>query len=174
MKQFMQRILILGNAGSGKTRLAIQLAKHLDLELIHLDYHFWQPGWQKPQIASWLEKVKYLISKPKWVMDGNYSSILELRREKADTVIFLEEKRLICLWRCFRRYLKYRGRNRPDLRKGCPESFDLEFIHWIWNYPRKEKPEILKKLKGSSATLVILQGKKEIAEFIKKIKLIEK
>lgn len=166
----MQRILILGNAGSGKTFLAMKLAELLDLELIHLDYHFWQPGWRKPEKAAWKEKITSLINKPKWVMDGNYSSILDIRLVRADTVIFLKENRIKCLYRCFRRYLKYRGRNRPDLLPGCPETFDLEFIRWIWNYSRKEKPEIFKKLNNYPVNLVVLPGKQAINEFVQKVK----
>lgn len=174
MKRQMQRILILGNAGSGKTFLAKELAEFLELELIHLDYHFWQSGWQKPEKAAWLEDISKLLNKSKWVMDGNYSSNLEVRLVRADAVIFLEEKRIKCLWRCFRRYVKYHGRNRPDLQKGCPETFDLEFISWIWNYPEKEKPEILRKLNKSSLKVIVLQGKKEVAEFLKKLEKLKK
>ena len=169
MNYNMQRILILGNAGSGKTFLGRKLADLLDLELIHLDYYFWQPGWRKPAREVWIKKITHLISKPKWVMDGNYSSNLELRLDKADTVIFLQESRFKCLWRCFRRYLQHRGRNRPDLQPGCPESLDLEFIRWIWNYPQKEKPEIFRKIKKTTVDFFVLKGKGEVAEFLQKI-----
>ena len=88
-------------------------------------------------------------------MDGNYSSILDMRLDKADTVIFLQESRIKCLWRCFRRYVQFRGRNRPDLQPGCPESLDLEFIRWIWNYPQKEKPEIFRKIEQTTVDFFI-------------------
>ena len=41
----MQRIVIIGSGGAGKSTLAQQLGARLDLPVIHLDALYWQPGW---------------------------------------------------------------------------------------------------------------------------------
>jgi adenylate kinase family enzyme len=45
------RIHITGNAGSGKTTLAIALGQLIGLHVHHLDSIVWQPGWKKAPIA---------------------------------------------------------------------------------------------------------------------------
>jgi len=168
----MQRILILGSAGSGKSRLATIIGELLDLEVIHLDYHFWQPGWQKPGTTEWSNTVASLSQKDLWVMDGNYHNTLELRLQYADTVIFLDVSRFLSLKRCFFRYLKFRGKTRPDLRKDCPETLDREFVEWIWYYPIRSKPVIYDIISTKpDITLIELKSKKEVARFIRSVKL---
>ena len=42
----MQRVLVIGGNGCGKTTLAVQLAQKLGLPLTHLDRLYWQDNWQ--------------------------------------------------------------------------------------------------------------------------------
>ena len=41
----MQRILLIGNAGAGKTTFAKHLAQKLHLPLVHLDNLYWRGDW---------------------------------------------------------------------------------------------------------------------------------
>ena len=41
----MERVVILGCCGAGKSTLARQLGIKLELPVIHLDTYFWQVGW---------------------------------------------------------------------------------------------------------------------------------
>ena len=41
----MQKIIVIGNAGSGKTTFSKALSKKLNLPLIHLDKIFWYGIW---------------------------------------------------------------------------------------------------------------------------------
>ena len=42
----MSRIVIIGNAGGGKSTLARTLAKQRGLRHVEIDRLFWQEGWQ--------------------------------------------------------------------------------------------------------------------------------
>ena len=64
--------MIVGAGGAGKSRLAREMAELLDLPIIHLDRHFWNPGWVEPDRKGWRRKVVELSSRDAWVMDGNY------------------------------------------------------------------------------------------------------
>jgi adenylate kinase family enzyme len=105
-------------------------------------------------------------------MDGNYSSTLKMRAEAADTLIFLDMTRRLSYFRVICRYLGNRGRTRPDVSEGCPEKIDLDFIRWIWNYPRSRKPAIFRFLEKMRETknVYILNNQREIEEFLRELK----
>ncbi|MCK4339248.1 MAG: DNA topology modulation protein [Candidatus Cloacimonetes bacterium] len=165
----MNKILILGSSGSGKSTFAKKLGELLNIEVVHLDLHYWKPNWINTPREEWKEKLKVLLQKDCWIMDGNYASSLDLRLKHADTVIFLNSKRFFCLWRCFKRFVKFRGRVRSDLAVGCYEKFDLEFFKWIWNYPKDIKPHILKMLENVSQDkkIIRLNCNKEVNDFLR-------
>jgi len=117
----VDRIAILGNSGTGKSRLARILGERLGLPVVHLDRHFWQPGCKEPPRQKWIETHRRLIEDEKWILDGNYGSSMEERLEAADTAILLEASRSVSLLRVWRRSLTHLGRQRPDLGPGCPE-----------------------------------------------------
>jgi adenylate kinase family enzyme len=145
--QLGDRIAIIGPPGSGKSTLARELGERLALPVTHLDAHFWSAGWVQSEQAQWRERVRALAAGERWIIDGNYSSTMDLRLPLADTIIFLDFPRWICLLRVLRRWLIYRGDNRPDLPPGCPERIDLDFLRWIWNYPQRSRPKTVALLR---------------------------
>ncbi len=93
-----------------------------------------------------------------------------MRVNAADTVIFLDMPRRVCLYRVIKRALKFRGRNRPDMAVGCPERLDLEFLEWVWNYPKRSRPRILAELSGfSGKEIITLRSAREAEDFIRNI-----
>lgn len=142
----MQRILILGCCGAGKSTLSRSLAEQLNLPIIHLDQHYWQPNWKEPTRVDWEEKVKELIKEDKWIMDGNYSGTIDIRINRADTIIYLESSTIKCLYRVMKRIVKYRGKVRPDMPPGCPERFDLGFLHYVAVFNIIKRKPLLKKI----------------------------
>jgi adenylate kinase family enzyme len=142
----MKRVLVIGSGGAGKSYLARELGSRLGLEVIHLDVHFWKPGWVETPANEWQAIVERLIARPSWVMDGNYGGTMAVRFQAVDTIIFLDISRWICLWRVFVRLVQDRGRKGSDLPEGCPESVDWEFTKWVWHYPSRERPTVLERL----------------------------
>jgi adenylate kinase family enzyme len=142
----MQRILVIGSPGAGKSTLASRLAGRLNLPLIHLDREYFGPGWTTPPRAEWRERVKALAARPAWVMDGNYASTFDIRVPRATAVVWLDLPRWQCalsvLWRVARNY----GRPRPDLGTAGPERFDWSFMRWIWSYPEKMRSKTIRML----------------------------
>lgn len=142
----MQRILVIGSPGAGKSTLASRLAGRLDLPLIHLDKEYFGPSWTMPSKAEWREHVRVLTAKPAWVMDGNYASTFDIRVPRATAIVWLDLPRWQCslsvLWRVARNH----GRSRPDLGTAGPERFDWSFMRWIWNYPQTMRPKTARML----------------------------
>jgi adenylate kinase family enzyme len=164
----MKRILILGSGGAGKSTLAARLGEILKLEVIHLDSYYWKPGWIETPREEWEKVVESLTKGDSWIIDGNYSRTLEQRLKECDTVIFLDRPRWVCFWRVLKRRVKYRNRKRPDMAEGCEEKLDLEFMHWIWRYPKRTTPKISRRLKESSGIkkIIWIKSQKEEEEFL--------
>jgi adenylate kinase family enzyme len=164
----MQRILIVGSGGAGKSTLARILGAILGIEVIHLDTLFWKPGWIESEKAEWEATVRAAIARESWIMDGNFSGTLSERLEACDTVIFLDLPRTVCLWRILKRVRQYYGRVRPDLPEGCPERFDFEFMAWVWNFPARSRQKVLALLESHSHTkrVVRLRSRREVDEFV--------
>jgi len=167
----MRKVLVIGSGGSGKSTFATRLAQHTGLPVIHLDAHFWKPGWVEPTHEEWDETVARLASGEAWIMDGNYGRTLEQRLAVCDTVIFLDRPRLLCLVRVIWRRIRYHRQARPDMGQDCPERLDWEFIRWIWNYPATHRSKILQRLAelppGQRA--IVLRTQADIENFLRSL-----
>jgi adenylate kinase family enzyme len=165
----VERILVIGSGGSGKTAFANALAYRTGLPLIHLDQEYWGANWTPMPDEEWIERVDALIATPRWIMDGNYGGTLDRRLRRADTVIWLDLPRLVCLWRVFQRWRQYRGQSRPELPEGCSERLTLEFVAWIWSYPRRQRPRLLGTLQAlpSTTRVFILRTGGEVKDFLR-------
>ncbi|KAB2331349.1 DNA topology modulation protein [Bacillus mesophilum] len=167
----MRKIVLIGSGGAGKSILARQLGEVLKIDVYHLDALFWKPNWVGVSKDDQRKIQNKLVEKEEWIIDGNYGGTMEIRLNAADTIIFLDIHRTICVYRVFKRILQYRNKTRPDMGEGCKERFDLDFLKWIWNYPKTKRPEILKRLNQMSKgqRVIILKSPKEVKQFLKKV-----
>ena len=164
--------MVIGCGGSGKSTLSNQLHQITGLELIHLDQIFWTPGWVEMSKEEWIEKNKKILAeKDSWIIDGNYGSTMDMRLEKADTIVFMDTSTVVRLFRAIYRGIKYFGKTRPDMPTDCPERTSLEFLHYILLYNRTRRPGILKKLKAlkDQKNVFIISDKKSRLALIKKV-----
>ena len=167
----MRKILVIGSGGAGKSTFSRRLGERLGLEVIHLDTAFWNPGWVATPKDEWARKVEELIARESWVMDGNFSGTLDVRIAACDTVIFLDLPRTVCLWRVLKRAVMYRNARRPDMAEGCREKFDLEFLLWVWNYPKRSRPKVLALLgrHAGDKKIVRLRSSAEAERFLNRL-----
>jgi len=162
----MRRILIIGSNGAGKSTLAKKLNEVSGLPIVHLDEHYWKPGWIRPSKLEWNKTVQDILKGEEWIMDGNYSSTLEMRIPAADTIVLLDFPRLVCLWRILKRRFK---KNRPDCIVGCEEKIDFEFLVWVlWKFPHTNRKQILKTFVEieNEKNIHILKTDKDVAKFV--------
>jgi adenylate kinase family enzyme len=165
----MRRILIVGNSGGGKSTLAGRLGEKLCLPVIHLDVLYWQPGWVEADENAFRADVLTALQTPAWICDGNFSGTWDIRMPLADTIVWVQQPRLVCLARAIWRVAAYRGRRtRPDMAQGCDEKFDLKFYRFIWTYDAKVAPRLEAALTefGDHARVVRLRSDREIADFL--------
>jgi adenylate kinase family enzyme len=167
----VKRVAVIGSGGSGKSTLAQALAVRTGLPLIQLDHLFWRPGWEPTPEDEWQATHAELIAGDRWIIDGNYGSTMVSRLAVADTVVFLDVPRLVCLWSVLRR-LALAGRlGRPSQVPGLSDRIDRAFLAWIWNYPTKKRPEVLARLAQLPATTTIhrLRSRRAAREFLDRV-----
>jgi adenylate kinase family enzyme len=167
----MKKVVLIGSGGSGKSTLARQLGEKLQINVYHLDALFWKPNWVGVPKDEQKKVQKDLVRNEEWIIDGNYGGTMEIRLHAADTIIFLDIPRTICVYRAFKRMLQYRNKTRPDMGEGCEERFDLDFFKWIWDYPKMIRPEILKRFEQLSKDkqVIIFKSPKEVKQFLEKV-----
>jgi adenylate kinase family enzyme len=165
----LRRILIIGSGGAGKSTLARRLGERTGIEVVHLDKLFWHPGWVRTEKEEWFGIVRQAIEKESWIIDGNFGSTLEMRAGAADTIIFMDIPRHICIYRIVKRWVLYNRGTRPDMAEGCEERFDWEFFLWVWNYPTRSKPEkeLVLNRYANEKTVIRLRSNKEIEQFLR-------
>ena len=169
----MKRIMVIGSGGAGKSELSRRLGEILGIEVIHLDRVYWRPNWTEPPKHDWKETVETLVKRESWIMDGNFGGTIEIRAAAADTIILLDLPRILCVWRAVKRRLKYPNRTRPDMGEGCPEKMDLEFLQWIWNFPRDSRPRLMEILRRYDKTksILVLKSRRDVEAFVRDIRL---
>ena len=167
-----KRILVIGSCGAGKSTLSKKLNSILSLPVIHLDVHYHKPNWQEPTKEEWEIILKKLVRKPKWIMDGNYSDSFDIRIPRADTIIYLDYGSISCLYRVLKRNIKYYGKKRSDIAKGCTESFDLAFLKFVLLFNYHNKKEIYKRLKSLKKIkqVIILKSDAEVEFFLTQLR----
>ncbi len=164
----MKKVVIVGSGGAGKSTLARQLANKTNLPVVHLDAHYWQPGWKETERSVWIEMQQAMMAADQWIIDGNYGSTMAARFEHADTIIYLDLNRYLCIWRAIKRRIRYHNTIRPDMNNGCIERLDWQFLTWLWRYPIDTRPTTLARLKAASLNkqVIHLKSRREVKQFV--------
>ncbi len=136
----MKRVAVVGSGGAGKSTFARELGRRTGIPVIHLDQHYWKPGWIATPPDEWRMAQSDLVAGDAWIVDGNYGGTFDVRFARADTVIVLALPRLRCVIGAMRRNLEHHGRSVQAA--GCPERLDREFLRWVWRYPRDSRPRL--------------------------------
>jgi adenylate kinase family enzyme len=166
-----RRVLVTGMAGSGKSTFSRSLAAKTGLPVIHLDVHFWKPGWVAPSEREWRETQSRLLASDAWIADGNYHETLDLRLERADTVVILDPSWWVCSARAF-----LRGLRKPvgELPEGCDDPFwrrlrdEWRLAVVIWRNRRSEPERELEIISqhGQHVALHAIGSKRAAREFL--------
>lgn len=166
----MERIVIIGCGGAGKSTLARQLGEKLDIPVVHLDKLFWRPGWVQVSREEFDKLHRDAIAQDRWIIDGNFDRTMEERIQRSDTVIYLDFSRFACLMGVCKRVLTTYGKVRPDMGEGCPERIDWEFMKWVWDFNKNKREKnyrLLNEAEGKET--IVLKNRRAVKKFLEQV-----
>lgn len=144
----VRRLSVVGNSGSGKTRIARRIGEQLGIPHVERDAIFHQPGWTPLPEEEFRERVVTVTAAEAWVVDGNYSAVRDLVWLRADTVVWLDLPRATVMRRLAGRTLR-RAVTRQELWNTNREPLDNFFrwdphrsiLRWAWtrHHPYRER-----------------------------------
>jgi len=130
----MQRVMILGGPGAGKSTMAREIGAWKGIPVIHMDPMYWKPHWVQRAPEETMALVTEAAARPRWIIDGNHLSSFAMRAARSDVVIFLDLPVWQRIGRLFRRRWQYRGQVRPGMPEGCTERLTLPFLWFALRY----------------------------------------
>ena len=167
----MERIIIIGCGGAGKSTLARKLGEMLDIPVVHLDKLFWKPGWVETTAEEFDALLAMELAKDHWIMDGNFNRTMPERIKRCDTIIYLDFSRFACLTGMLKRIITTYGTVRPDMGEGCPERIDLDFLKWVWNFNKNKRESYYKMLnEAENVETIVLKNRRAVKLFLKSLK----
>ena len=153
----MNRVLVIGCPGSGKSMFSRALHRITGLPLFHLDMMYWNADRTTVDPSVFHDRLKSVLQNEEWIIDGNYASTMELRMQACDTIVFLDYPQEVCLNGIRER----RGKVRPDMPWMEPENEeDEEFIAFVQSFRMQNRPKIMQ--------LLARYGEKDIHVFEKR------
>lgn len=133
----MNRVIIIGCPGAGKSTFARKLSEKTGLPLFYLDM-IWHKADRTNVTTDEFDAVLYgIMSGEQWIIDGNYLRTMPERLKKADTVFFFDMPVDVCLAGAIERL----GKAREDM-PWKEDELDEEFRQWILDFPESQLPVI--------------------------------
>ncbi|MFK8138784.1 MAG: AAA family ATPase [Bdellovibrionales bacterium] len=174
----MNKIIVIGTTGSGKTTLAKEISTKLKLPHIQLDSLFWKPNWEEASDQEFFSKIRDAIRSDQWVVDGNYSRTQSITLSEADTVVWID----LPFWQTFYQLIFRtlgRIRSKQELweNTGNKESLKMMFsrdsiLLWFFKTYHRNRKKYLKMMSDSSngeIRFIHLKSNSEKKEFLQNI-----
>ena len=159
----MQKIIVIGSPGAGKSTFSKKLAKHTGLKLYHLDMIWHKPDRTNVTREEFDCRLNDIIAEESWIIDGNYQRTMEIRIKSCDTVFLLDMPMDVCLSGAEERV----GKKRDDM-PWVEYELDPEFRQWIEAFPKDVLPQIYELLdKYNNKRIIIFKSREEINTYVK-------
>ena len=163
-----RRVLVVGNRGSGRRRIAQILSERFSLPLIDIEreHQLHQGG---GDLAAWRMQARTLAEGPEWVMTGNDIASFDLRVPRADWFIWVDLPISTCALAVLRSAIRAPASSKPGL--SLVERLRLPRFSDILNFPNEVAPRIMGTIERErrNRTIFILRSRHEITQFLARL-----
>ena len=163
-----RRVLVVGNRGSGRGRIAKLICERFSLPMIDIERE--QGAFpQKDDIPAWRDHVRKLAEGPEWVMTGNDLASFDLRVPRADWFIWVDLPISTCALAVLRSAIRVPANGKPAL--SIVERLRLPRFRDILNFPTEVAPRIMGTIERErrNRTIFILRSRHEITQFLSRL-----
>lgn len=162
----MQKVIIIGCPGAGKSTFARALRDATKLPLYYLDMIWHKPDKSNVTREEFDTRLNQIIRGDEWIIDGNYQRTLEVRLAACDTVFLLDYPMEVCLAGAQSRI----GTKREDI-PWVETEFEEEFKQWIMNFPSEQRPKIYELLEDyrEEKNILVFKSRFETEQYLKNI-----
>ena len=141
LELFMNKVIIIGCPGSGKSTFARKLRDKTFLPLYYLDNIYHLPDKTDLSQEEFNKRIDEITRTDSWIIDGCYFNNIKDRIERCDTVFYFDLPPEICLKGARSRI----GIKREDF-PWIEEEGDEKFYNYILNFNSSFKDRIEKML----------------------------
>lgn len=164
----MERVMVIGSNGAGKSIFSYKLSSITELPLIHIDKIYWRNCWEVTPKEEFERTVLSEAQKPYWIIEGNNVCSLNQRLPYADTVIWFEFSPILCVINVIKRELKYRNKVRLDMPDKCISKLNMKFLKDVWQFNKKNHAKIELLLKNAGNVGVIhFTNYRQVKQYLK-------
>ena len=163
----MNKVIIIGCPGSGKSTFGRKLKEITGLPLYHMDRMYWNEDRTTVAKEVFIDRLRTVMDNSEWIIDGNYGASMEMRFKDCDTVFFLDYPTEVCIDGVEKR----KGKPRPDMPWFENDNTDEDFISFINNYNSESRPKVIKLMeKYSSCNIIVFHSRTEADDFLVTLK----
>lgn len=139
----MNRVAIVGACGSGKSHVAREFGRILNVPVTHLDDIYFDDAWNTLPRKEFAAAQHELVAAPRWVIDGNYNSTLDIRLRACDTVVMMDVPTWAALRGVLSRQVRHGAGQHPS---GIYNRINWSVITYVLTYRRRMRPQVLAKI----------------------------
>lgn len=157
----MQKVIVIGCPGAGKSTFARKLQKKTGLPLYYLDRIWHNPDKANISKEEFDRQLSQILRREAWIIDGNYSRTLEMRLKQCDTVFLLDYPLEVCLAGAQARV----GAAREDM-PWIEDTLDPEFREWIEHFGDEQLPGIYRLLEQYRGRVIVFHSRAEAEAYL--------